>query len=470
MKTLMNLAAVDAASQMCAERGLLVLNAHLFADTERGHIDVLLDLIQPKPGAIILDAGCGFGETARLMREARPDLAFKLVNASKVQLAECPQDMECIEADYTSMPVASESVDVVMFNYAISHAPDWVLVLREANRVLREGGTLFINDMMRQDDAGNELFELVLGARAYQSWRVEGWAKQAGFSLEQGFVHRNTVQRMRGVFQDPALYDCIMTGVVPATWRFTKKTVADPIESAFIRHERIGFQFSGGRDSTAALYLLRDYWDRMTVYHLDTGDQFPETRNVVALVEADMGRPMTRITTDVVADRVKNGYPVDLVPVDNTDFGRKVSGQSLKLTGRYDCCWRNLMKPMHDRMLADDITLLVRGQRDDEYSIQPMRSGDVLDGQEVLYPIQEWNAEMVTKYIVENSLPISLFYERGMPHGCDCMGCTAWWDDGHGEYLKNHHPAHHVVYLRNMGKIAEAIKRQSSFAPELNFC
>lgn len=464
----MNISAVEAASRQCAASGLLVLNAHLFADTERGHIDVLLDLIQPKPGAIILDAGCGFGETARLMREARPDLAFKLVNASKVQLAECPQDMECIEADYTSMPVASESVDVVMFNYAICHAPDWVLVLREANRVLREGGTLFINDMERQNDAGNELMELALGRRAHQSKKVIAWAKQTGFELNEARVHKSTKQVMRGVFQDPALYDCIMDGVVPATWRFTKKTVADPIESAFIRHERIGFQFSGGRDSTAALYLLRDYWDRMTVYHMDTGDQFPETMAVVEAVERDVR--VVRILGDVRAIREDHGIPSDVVPVNNTSVGLNISGNKLKIQSRYDCCYRSLMKPMHDRMLADDITLLVRGQRDDEYSIQPMRSGDVLDGQEVLYPIQEWNAEMVTKYIVENSLPISLFYERGMPHGCDCMGCTAWWDDGHGEYLKNHHPAHHVVYLRNMGKIAEAIKRQSSFAPELNFC
>jgi len=244
--------------------------------------------------------------------------------------------------------------------------------------------------------------------------------------------------------------------------------LADPIESAFIRHERIGFQFSGGRDSTAALYLLRDYWDRMTVYHMDTGDQFPETMAVVEAVERDVR--VVRILGDVRAIREDHGIPSDVVPVNNTSVGLNISGNKLKIQSRYDCCYRSLMKPMHDRMLADDITLLVRGQRDDEYSIQPMRSGDVLDGQEVLYPIQEWNAEMVTKYIVENSLPISLFYERGMPHGCDCMGCTAWWDDGHGEYLKNHHPAHHVVYLRNMGKIAEAIKRQSSFAPELNFC
>lgn len=462
----MNLAAVDAASQMCAARGMRILNGHLFADTEEGHAGALLALIDPKPGAVILDAGCGFGEAARLMRDIRPDLTFKLLNVSRAQLDECPVDMDLIEADFSAVPLPDGCVDVVMFNYSISHAPDWVEVLREANRVLREGGTLFINDMMRQDAAGNELFEMVLGARAHQSWRVEGWAKQAGFSLAQGFVHRNTVQRMRGVFQDPALYDCIMANVVPATWKFTKTTVEGHVESAFARHDRIGFQFSGGRDSTAALYLLRPYWDRMTVYHLDTGDQFPETRAVVEAVERDV--QVVRVVSNVRADREQHGIPSDLVPVDNGFFGRKVSGQKLKVQSRYDCCYRSLMKPMHDRMLEDGITLLVRGQRDNDYSSQPMRSGDVQNGQEVLYPIQEWDAEMVMQYITDNNLPVAPFYERGMSHGSDCMGCTAWWDDGHGEYLRKHHPEHHVIYLKGIDEISAAIKKQASFAPELD--
>lgn len=470
MKTLMNLAAVDAASQMCAERGMRILNGHLFADTEEGHAGALLALIDPKPGAVILDAGCGFGEAAKLMRDIRPDLTFKLLNVSRAQLEECPGDMDRIEADFSAVPLPDGYVDVVMFNYSICHAPDWVEVLREANRVLREGGTLFINDMMRQDAAGNELFELVLGARAHQSWLVEGWAKQAGFSLAQGFVHRNTVQRMRGVFQDPALYDCIMANVVPATWKFTKTTVEGHVESAFARHDRIGFQFSGGRDSTAALYLLRPYWDRMTVYHLDTGDQFPETRAVVEAVEAEMGRSMTRITTDVVADRVKNGYPVDLVPVDNTDFGRKVSGQGLKLTGRYDCCWRNLMLPMHEKAMADGITLIVRGQRDDEYAVQPARSGDYRGGVEVLYPLQDWNAADVMRYLRDNSLPVAPFYDRGMRRAPECMGCTAWWDEGREQYLQDYHPAVAKIQIKRMEEISSAIQRQAEklLALELN--
>ena len=41
---------------------------------------------------------------------------------------------------------------------------------------------------------------------------------------------------------------------------------------AVARHEKIGFQFSGGRDSVAALHVMRPHWDRMAIYITDTGD------------------------------------------------------------------------------------------------------------------------------------------------------------------------------------------------------
>ena len=227
---------------------------------------------------------------------------------------------------------------------------------------------------------------------------------------------------------------------------------------AFARHSRIGFQFSGGRDSTAALYLLRDCWPLMTVYHLDTGDQFPETRAVVKQVARDV--PITVITSNVHVYRNTHGWASDVVPVDNTPPGRLVSGRALKIVSRYECCYQVLMAPMHARMVQDGITLLVRGQRDDEYVTQPMRSGDVQDGIEVLYPIQSWSGQAVSDYLLDNALPIAPFYAHGARRAPECMGCTAWWDEGRSTYLKNHHPIHFTDFTRRMGVIRAEIDRQ----------
>ena len=228
----------------------------------------------------------------------------------------------------------------------------------------------------------------------------------------------------------------------------------------FSRHERIALQFSGGRDSTAVLYLLRPFWMFLTVYHLDTGDQFPEKRAVVEQAERDFGRPFVRIAGDVAAVRRDHGLASDLVPVDNTPPGRLVSGLPVKIISRYECCWRALMQPMHARIVADGITLLVRGQRDDEYATPPLRSGQSQDGIEVFYPIEQWSGAEVSDYLRENGLPLAAFYERGARRAPECMGCTAWWDEGRAQYLREHHPLKFQEFRASMDVVRGEIARQ----------
>jgi phosphoadenosine phosphosulfate reductase len=118
------------------------------------------------------------------------------------------------------------------------------------------------------------------------------------------------------------------------------------------------------------------------------------------------------------------------------------------------------MEPMHARLLQDGNTLLIRGQRDDEYAKQPMRSGDVENGLEVLYPIQSWTGEQVSDYLKNNDLPIAPFYERGARRAPECMGCTAWWDEGRSAYLKQYHPLQFARFQNNMRIIRDEIDRQ----------
>lgn len=237
-------------------------------------------------------------------------------------------------------------------------------------------------------------------------------------------------------------------------------------------HKNVAFQFSGGRDSTAALYLLRNYWPMMTVYHLDTGDHFPTTRKTVALVEADIedaGFRLVRIKSSSKASREMFGMPSDVVPVDNhTELGRMVSGSKVKIQSRYECCIRSLMQPMHKRMIDDGITMIIRGQRDDEYDTPPFRSGQSGEGFEFLYPVQDWSAEQVSEFLKSENLPASDFYEFGAKHGSDCMGCTAWWDDGRSNYLKNRHPKDYKIVSENIRVIRGEIMKQLTHADEFD--
>lgn len=225
----------------------------------------------------------------------------------------------------------------------------------------------------------------------------------------------------------------------------------------FSRHQRVALQFSGGRDSTAALYALRPFWDRLSVYHVDTGDQFPETRELVDRVSRDV--PLILIETDVPAMREEHGMPTDVLPVDNTAFGQMVSGPRMLLQSRYECCARGLMLPMHQRMLDDGITGIVRGHRDEDYHVAPSRDGQVIDGFEFLYPIQDWTAARVDAFLAENGLPVTPFYAEGMKGMPDCMGCTAWWGEGRFDYMAKHHPQNHAAVAAKMTLILAEVDR-----------
>lgn len=224
------------------------------------------------------------------------------------------------------------------------------------------------------------------------------------------------------------------------------------------RHQHIALQLSGGRDSLACLYLMRPFWDRLTVYWCDTGDAYPETLKLITKI-MDMVPNFAVISGNqpsVVAD---HGMPSDIVPVSATPMGiaAAMSGvDAPKIQDRYSCCFRTKMAPTHDRMLQDGITLIIRGQKSKDKFKGMLKSGDVVAGIEYLYPIETWDSRQVMEYLRKESAPIPRFYEmlNTMP---DCMSCTAWWEEGVSAYLKRYHFDQYLTNQQNLGIINMAV-------------
>jgi 3'-phosphoadenosine 5'-phosphosulfate sulfotransferase (PAPS reductase)/FAD synthetase len=235
----------------------------------------------------------------------------------------------------------------------------------------------------------------------------------------------------------------------------------------FVRHKRIAFQFSGGRDSLAALFALRSLWHRMTIYHLNHGDQYPEIAAVVEMVGREV--PIVTVASDVHKIRTECGLPTDLLPADNTGMGRALTGRAVALQGRFDCCTRAIMAPLHQRMLDDGITLIVRGVRATDFSQDhEYMSGHVADGIELYYPIESWSDEQVNAFVNSCGIPLPRFYLHGMREAPECMGCTAWWGNGANGYLRAFHPKKHEEVQRNIALVRSEIDRQFAQLKELD--
>jgi phosphoadenosine phosphosulfate reductase len=230
----------------------------------------------------------------------------------------------------------------------------------------------------------------------------------------------------------------------------------DHIDDVLARHENIALQVSGGRDSLACLYLLKPYWDRLTVYWCNTGDAFPETveimrrvaKQVPHFVEIDGRQP------DVVRGY---GLPSDIVPASHTPVGIVgTGGNGPLIQDRYSCCARVFMIPMHERMVQDGITLVIRGQKQADALKAPVRSGHVDLGIEYLFPIEDWTTSDVMAFLKAEGAPIPRFYEMldGAP---DCMTCSAYWENGAARYLKHYHPEQHAEVQRRLDIINAAV-------------
>lgn len=221
---------------------------------------------------------------------------------------------------------------------------------------------------------------------------------------------------------------------------------------ALDRHNLIALQLSGGRDSLACLYLLRPEIHRMTVYWVNTGAAYPETIDVIDQVRAWIPRFVE--IDGRQPDVIRNfGIPTDILPRSSTHLGVLVGKSTVLMQDSYSCCARVVMSPLHERVLADGCTLIVRGQRNADSHKSPLRSGDMVDGIEMLFPIEGWSDDQVMNYLHEQGAPIPPYYKtmRGAP---DCMTCTGWWSEGHGQYLRANHPEAYAIYRDRLRLIA----------------
>lgn len=202
----------------------------------------------------------------------------------------------------------------------------------------------------------------------------------------------------------------------------------------------VALQFSGGRDSLALLAYMRPWWHCLTVYWLDTGDAFPETAELARQVEAAVPS-FVRIESAVELVRTAHGWPSDVLPPGSGwPWPEDLGPDHIPLQDRHSCCFRTIMHPLHQRMLADGIQVVLRGQRNADLPRSQIRHGQVEDGIQYLLPIADWTLDQVHAAIEEAQFPLPRFYQEGLPGAPDCVHCTAWLENGAVPYVRRHHP------------------------------
>ena len=114
----------------------------VFAATEEVNRRAILAAAEPRPGATLVDLGCGDGAfTARVARrvEAGRTLGVELIEP--LAAAAERRGIEVRRADLGErLPFDDATIDVVHSNQVIEHLPGTDVFMREIRRILRPGG------------------------------------------------------------------------------------------------------------------------------------------------------------------------------------------------------------------------------------------------------------------------------------------------------------------------------------------
>ena len=95
-----------------------------------------------RPGAVLLDVGCGGGLLAPHVRGYRH---VGVDVASSALAVAATRGVVPVQGDCTALPIATGSVDVVVAGELLEHVPDLPGTVAELARVLRPGGTIVID-------------------------------------------------------------------------------------------------------------------------------------------------------------------------------------------------------------------------------------------------------------------------------------------------------------------------------------
>jgi ubiquinone/menaquinone biosynthesis C-methylase UbiE len=110
------------------------------------HVKLLLDHLGNLEGKRVLDAGCGKGRFARIVKERYPGAEVWGLDISSEMLRFVPQDIAKTAGTLTELPFSDGAFDAVYATESLEHAVEIERAVAEICRVARPGGRILIID------------------------------------------------------------------------------------------------------------------------------------------------------------------------------------------------------------------------------------------------------------------------------------------------------------------------------------
>ncbi len=177
----------------------------------QGNILKAIEEIASPRGKDVLDLGTGTGRLARLLQpQARGviacDISTHMLETARRRLMQGPENWLAAAADHRSLPLPSESVDIIVSGWSVSYVAVWApdrwrheadAWLREARRVLRRGGHIILFESL---GTGNETPQRIPHLENFYGWLDEKGFQNRWIRTDYCFESPEEASEVAGFF------------------------------------------------------------------------------------------------------------------------------------------------------------------------------------------------------------------------------------------------------------------------------
>jgi ubiquinone/menaquinone biosynthesis C-methylase UbiE len=156
-----------------------------YARTAQQNVEILEETVGIKPEDEILEIGCGVGRVGTALaplvrRWIGADVSANMLGHARDRLSAF-DNVELVElSGWDLAPIPAESLDVVYCMVVFMHLDEWerYSYVREAMRVLRPGGRLYVDNFNLRSDPGWAFFT-DMGSNYHPLWRPANISKSS---------------------------------------------------------------------------------------------------------------------------------------------------------------------------------------------------------------------------------------------------------------------------------------------------
>lgn len=110
------------------------------------HVTLILEFFGDLAGKRVLDAGCGKGRFARVLKQRHPAAELWGMDLSEQMLKYVPEEIRTRAGSLTAIPFDDAAFDAVYATESLEHAVEIERAVSELCRVLKPGGRIVIID------------------------------------------------------------------------------------------------------------------------------------------------------------------------------------------------------------------------------------------------------------------------------------------------------------------------------------